>query len=127
VAVTSDAEIGIDAERIRPVPELSQVAELVFSPAECALLRSLPAAAQVPAFFSGWTRREAWFKATGLEPIGLPCGPGGLSGPRDSVAATVGRLIPTVHHAATVVVARAGVEILGRAWTWAAQVGNSLQ
>ena len=76
-AFTSEQEIGIDLERIVPVPELLQIAELAFSPAEHAALCALPAEARTQAFFDCWTRREAWLKAGG----------DGMAGPRGRGAA----------------------------------------
>ena len=64
-AFTAEQEIGIDLERIVPVPEMLQVAELAFSPAEHAALCALPAEARTQAFFDCWTRREACLKAEG--------------------------------------------------------------
>ena len=77
-AFTSEQEIGIDLERIVPVPELLQIAELAFSPAEHAALCALPAEARTQAFFDCWTRREAWLKAGG---DGM-AGPGGRGAAR---------------------------------------------
>ena len=75
-AFTLEQEIGIDLERIVPIPELLQIAELAFSPAEHAALCALTAEARTEAFFDCWTRREAWLKARGA----------GMAGPRDPTA-----------------------------------------
>ena len=42
-AFTLEQEIGIDLERVVPIPEMLQVARLAFSPAEHAALCVLPA------------------------------------------------------------------------------------
>ena len=62
---TLQQEIGIDLEHVAPVPEMLEVAELAFSPAEHASLCALPAEARTQAFFDCWTRKEAWPKAGG--------------------------------------------------------------
>jgi 4'-phosphopantetheinyl transferase len=65
VAVARGREIGVDIEMIRDIPGLDDLAESCFSPAE----RRWFAAVQVPtrlgAFFDGWTRKEAFLKASG--------------------------------------------------------------
>ncbi len=64
-AVTADLEIGIDLEQIRPIPAVQQLAEQFFSPLERAELAALPSTQKLAAFFSGWTRKEAYLKARG--------------------------------------------------------------
>ena len=44
---------------------LNDLAERIFSPREPCELRSLPKPQQREAFFNGWTRKEAYLKATG--------------------------------------------------------------
>lgn len=63
-AVTS-RPIGIDLERIRTDFPYQEIAEKFFSPHENAVLRSLPPNLQPKAFFTCWTRKEAYIKATG--------------------------------------------------------------
>lgn len=63
--VTSGREVGIDLERVRPVPEADQIAERFFSARENAVLCSLPARLKDEAFFTCWTRKEAFIKASG--------------------------------------------------------------
>jgi 4'-phosphopantetheinyl transferase len=65
VAVTRGREIGIDVEYVRPDLVEERLAERVFSPAELAALRQLSGPSQVEAFFSGWTRKEAYIKGRG--------------------------------------------------------------
>jgi len=64
-AVTHDWEIGVDVERIRPDLAGEKIAERFFSPREAAMLRALPARMQQEAFFTCWTRKEAYLKAKG--------------------------------------------------------------
>lgn len=64
-AVTRSRKVGIDVEHARPLPEAERIAERFFSPRESELIRSLPEGKRQLAFFSGWTRKEAWVKACG--------------------------------------------------------------
>jgi 4'-phosphopantetheinyl transferase len=65
VALARGREVGVDLELIQPWDDWPLLAERVFSPRELAELRSLPQSQQPAAFFHGWTRKEAWLKATG--------------------------------------------------------------
>lgn len=58
-------EVGVDIEEIRPMPEMKRVAMDNFSPAEFEIWYALPSAVQMRAFFTCWTRKEAYIKATG--------------------------------------------------------------
>jgi 4'-phosphopantetheinyl transferase len=69
-AFTRGHEIGIDIEHIRDIPEMDQIAEQYFSARENAVFRSLPESKKREAFFSFWTRKEAFMKAKG-EGLGL--------------------------------------------------------
>lgn len=64
IAVAS-AEVGIDIERIEGSVDYAGVAESVFSCSEIEVLRDAPAARRGEVFFSIWTRKEAYLKATG--------------------------------------------------------------
>jgi medium-chain acyl-[acyl-carrier-protein] hydrolase len=65
-AVSRGRELGVDLERVRADFDGEQLAQRFFSPREAAGLRSLPAAQRREAFFSCWTRKEAYLKATGM-------------------------------------------------------------
>jgi 4'-phosphopantetheinyl transferase len=65
VAVSADHEVGIDVEEIRDIAGLDELAGTCFSPAERAALAAVPAPDRLRAFFTGWTRKEAFLKATG--------------------------------------------------------------
>jgi 4'-phosphopantetheinyl transferase len=65
IAVTQNCHVGVDLEYIRSDFPCQQIAEKFFSPTEAATLRSLPLDLQTAAFFTCWTRKEAFIKATG--------------------------------------------------------------
>jgi 4'-phosphopantetheinyl transferase len=69
-AIGPGPRLGVDVELLRPMPAQRDVAECFFSSREVAALRSLPAPLQSVAFFTCWTRKEAYVKATGE---GLTC------------------------------------------------------
>ncbi len=64
-ALAACREIGVDVECIRPVLDAEQIAERFFSAREAAAFRALPPGLRSEAFFSCWTRKEAYLKATG--------------------------------------------------------------
>jgi 4'-phosphopantetheinyl transferase len=65
IAITKNREIGVDIERIDTNFPYQQIAERYFSPLENAVLRSIPEPIQLKAFFTCWTRKEAYIKAVG--------------------------------------------------------------
>jgi 4'-phosphopantetheinyl transferase len=70
-AVTRDYEVGVDLEYIRPIPDAEQIAERFFSTRENVALRAIPVDLKYEAFFTCWTRKEAYIKARG-EGLSLP-------------------------------------------------------
>lgn len=77
-ALSRDAEIGVDVEARRDMPDRDGVARTVFRPEEIAGMKA--SAAPVARFFQLWTAKEAVMKATGLG-FSLPPKDIGLSGP----------------------------------------------
>lgn len=65
IAVAEERDVGVDVERIRPAMDVWALAERFFAPEEVDVLRGLPEGEQRRAFFHGWTRKEAFLKATG--------------------------------------------------------------
>ncbi|MGL5063191.1 MAG: 4'-phosphopantetheinyl transferase family protein, partial [Microcoleus sp.] len=65
IAITENRNIGIDIECIRTNIPYQEIAERFFSPLEKTVLRSLPEHLQHQAFFTCWTRKEAYIKAVG--------------------------------------------------------------
>jgi len=58
-------EIGTDLERIRDFPEMDHIADRFFSAGEKSFFRASPQSIRKEAFFTCWTRKEAFVKATG--------------------------------------------------------------
>jgi 4'-phosphopantetheinyl transferase len=81
-AVTRGQEVGIDIEFIDDRLAVLEAAKGFFSSAEISNLQALPSNLQTPAFFRGWTRKEAFVKALGcgvsypLKELTVPIMPG---------------------------------------------------
>jgi len=81
VAVASGGTpVGIDVERLRPLPDAASLMTRFFSPSEQREWSGLEPAARDAAFFRAWTRKEAVVKATG----------DGLSAPFEQVSISAG-------------------------------------
>jgi len=77
LAVSTDLDVGIDIEAIRPVDD--NLAQNSFSQQECRSLSALAPSDHLVGFYRCWTRKEAFIKAMGH----------GLSIPLDSFAVEV--------------------------------------
>ncbi|MGJ3248333.1 MAG: 4'-phosphopantetheinyl transferase family protein [Elainellaceae cyanobacterium] len=112
-AVTRDRPVGIDIEYLRRVPNVEQLAHRFFSPIEAAAISALPPDQQQTAFFCGWTRKEAYLKATGrgladlsevevtllpADPPRLVNHPGSISPDSLEVSDSLGLSEWTLHH-----------------------------
>jgi 4'-phosphopantetheinyl transferase len=64
-AFARDHEIGIDIEQIREIPEMDQIVQGFLSKREHASFLSFPVSRKREVFFTTWTRKEAFVKATG--------------------------------------------------------------
>jgi len=64
-AVAREGALGVDLERVRSLDDALAIAERFFSPAERDALRTLQPPALATAFFTAWTRKEAFIKALG--------------------------------------------------------------
>jgi 4'-phosphopantetheinyl transferase len=71
VALTLGRAVGIDVERMQSRMATEEIATRFFSPNECQTLFSLVPELQCEAFFSCWTRKEAYLKARG-DGLSLP-------------------------------------------------------
>jgi len=83
-ALTAAAPLGVDVERVRPMPDASKVARRFFSADEAQRVLSAPPELVAALFFDIWTRKEAFLKATGtglsrdLHGFTVSSGPGEL-------------------------------------------------
>ena len=64
-AVSRDFEVGIDLEGDRDRADYHKLAERICSPEEFTMFQQLPQVEHKAAFFSCWTRKEAFVKARG--------------------------------------------------------------
>jgi 4'-phosphopantetheinyl transferase len=65
LAVGRNSPLGVDVEKIRPMPEMEDIAATFCSVEENAQLRAAPTEQKLEVFFSIWTRKEAYLKGTG--------------------------------------------------------------
>ena len=65
IGVTRAGEIGVDIERLRPVPDVDDIASRFFSESERQRIREMKSEDQARAFLICWTRKEAYIKARG--------------------------------------------------------------
>lgn len=65
IALAKGREVGIDVEWTGRTVDWPLIAERVFSASELGGVLALPPEQQELAFFAGWTRKEAYLKATG--------------------------------------------------------------
>jgi 4'-phosphopantetheinyl transferase len=70
-AVTLRREIGVDLERLKPMPDGLDIARRFFSAPENEVFAALAEEARDLAFFHCWTRKEAYIKAVG-EGLSMP-------------------------------------------------------
>ena len=64
MAVSRDP-VGVDLERMEPLPDLDSVAVLCLAEAEARYMARLPPAQRAGFFYRCWTRKEACLKALG--------------------------------------------------------------
>lgn len=65
VAILVNAPIGVDIEALRTIDNMLSIAGYYFSDAELQELLSVSPQDRCRAFYAGWTRKEAFVKATG--------------------------------------------------------------
>jgi len=65
LAFSPDRRLGIDVELVRPIENWEDIARRYFSPAELAELRALPPHQRDEGFYTCWTRKESYVKASG--------------------------------------------------------------
>jgi len=64
-AFSRDRDLGVDIEKMKPVPEMDRIVAQFFNPLEIKKYYLTPANERMVAFFRCWTRKEAYLKATG--------------------------------------------------------------
>lgn len=64
-AFARNRPLGVDVEKIEPVPEMDRIVSLFFAPREIQDYTGLPLAARPEAFYRCWARKEAFMKAMG--------------------------------------------------------------
>jgi 4'-phosphopantetheinyl transferase len=65
IAVGCSGAVGIDVERVRPLQDYDRLMNFCFSASEVDTILALPPADRLLAFFTCWTRKEAYLKARG--------------------------------------------------------------
>ncbi len=65
IAITTDAAVGVDLERIAPQPDGPAIARSMFSAADVDRLNDTPSHLYPQAFLRCWTKKEAYVKARG--------------------------------------------------------------
>jgi 4'-phosphopantetheinyl transferase len=66
VAITKHKPVGVDIERIRTDIDYTQIARQFFASGEVEQLLALPEEQRIEAFYTCWTRKEAFIKARGM-------------------------------------------------------------
>ena len=65
IAFARGKPVGVDIERLRPMPDAESIAIRFFSASEAAALRLVDPRQKAETFFNCWTRKEAYVKAIG--------------------------------------------------------------
>ena len=71
IAIATASNVGVDVEYIREQSDYADIARHFFSTAEVDYLTALPSHLYAEAFFSCWTKKEAYLKACG-EGLAIP-------------------------------------------------------
>jgi 4'-phosphopantetheinyl transferase len=66
IGIACGRQIGVDIEYVKRDFDWQQIIERFFSPREIQMINALPKDLQHRAFFTCWTRKEAYVKATGM-------------------------------------------------------------
>lgn len=66
IALSHGAAVGVDIEMVRPIKRLNSMLKTVFNEAELSQLARAEGSEHTLDFYLGWTRKEAYLKATGV-------------------------------------------------------------
>ena len=130
-ALARGRDLGVDVERVRPIPDADGIARSFFSPRETAELASLPEPARFRAFFDAWTRKEAVLKALGdglarpLDSFDVTLKPGDtprllrtLGDPEEADRFSLHSLEPEEGYVAAIAVRGHGWQVRHARWRW---------
>jgi 4'-phosphopantetheinyl transferase len=130
-ALARGHDLGVDVERVRPIPDADGIARSFFSPRETAELASLPEPARFRAFFDAWTRKEAFLKALGdglarpLDSFDVTLKPGDtprllrtLGDPEEADRFSLHSLEPEEGYVAAIAVRGHGWQVRHARWRW---------
>jgi 4'-phosphopantetheinyl transferase len=128
-AIVRHRRVGVDIERLRPMPDLEAIAERTFSSRERETLRRLPPELRHEGFFNCWTRKEAYIKAIGtglahpLDRFSVSLAPGAPArleavddDPWEVEAWTLESFVPSTGYAAALVVEGRADRIVRATW-----------
>ena len=71
IGITKGLPVGVDVEKMEPLPDMDQIAARFFSDREQSDLSTLSGSAKMAAFYHCWTRKESVIKASG-EGLSMP-------------------------------------------------------
>jgi len=94
IAVAIDSDVGVDLEYIRAQSDYTDIARRFFSAAEVDYLTALPSHLYAEAFFSCWTKKEAYVKACG-KGLAIPLNSFSVPLTTDPVPAPVDLYVPS--------------------------------
>jgi 4'-phosphopantetheinyl transferase len=122
IAIAADSSVGIDLEYIRTQSDYAEVARRFFSAAEVDELNALPGDRYTEAFFSCWTKKEAYVKACGdglalpLDGFSVPLTADPAHGPVDLCGWSLYTLRPAPGYAGALAIEGTGWRL--RQWQW---------
>jgi len=137
IAFATASDVGVDLEHIRPQSDYADIARGFFSAAEVDYLMALPSHLYAEAFFSCWTKKEAYLKAYGeglalsLNSFSVPLTTDPAQTPADLYVASKGivparrwslyTLRPAPGYAGALAIEGTGWRL--RQWQWKSRIG----